>query len=248
MGEVIDMKIKQTRDEAGNVIEIAEIDNSNASLIQTEADVDIPVRVFVYGTLKKNHSNYYGRLDGEGTKFLGPSHIEGYVMRDMGAYPAAIPFPNSKWRIYGEVYMTTYKTMKEKLDPLEGHPNFYKRELVSTIFGQAWVYTLPKSTYLLPGAHFIPSGKWEYDERRYMWPTGSDSDRTGVTSILCAMRDGGAMQWVSAPYQPHIIPPYAKATPPPSPPKKRERNPDYPWYCNTKEEGDFKGPDFEDVG
>jgi gamma-glutamylaminecyclotransferase len=110
--------------------------------------------VFVYGTLKKNFNNHYLL---ERSKFEGKATISGFKMVDLGAFPGAVRTEDQSV-IHGEVYSISLDTLK-RLDQLEGHPDFYKRERVSTKYGQAWVYALPE---LYLENVVIYTGEWKY--------------------------------------------------------------------------------------
>ncbi|MEO2068955.1 MAG: gamma-glutamylcyclotransferase [Desulfurobacteriaceae bacterium] len=84
--------------------------------------------LFVYGTLKKGFWNHHF-LQNE--KFVGKAETkEKYAM-----YVTRIPFvvKNEKVStIKGKVYEVSKETLKE-IDRLEGHPEWYKRELVPVV-------------------------------------------------------------------------------------------------------------------
>lgn len=62
-----------------------------------------------------------------------------YSLYDLGAFPAVTK--NGQDRIAGEVWEVDDAGLQE-LDWREGHPQFYKREKVSTTSGTAWMYFL----------------------------------------------------------------------------------------------------------
>lgn len=102
------------------------------------------IRVFVYGTLKRGHSNY-GLL--AGSELLGRCNLHGdYIMLDLTYYPGCVRTSgvsgHSRRNICGEVYAVDETTLYS-LDLLEGHPNYYKRSKIITPFGNAWMYFLP---------------------------------------------------------------------------------------------------------
>lgn len=98
-------------------------------------------KVFVYGTLRKGCTNHY-LLDG--LPFVD-AECEGVVRY----WEYGVPFPFAKQgqgKIYGELYNVDNSVLK-KLDALEGHPNFYKRQLLNVsdcngINTQAWIYLI----------------------------------------------------------------------------------------------------------
>ena len=94
-------------------------------------------RVAVYGSLKRGFGNHY-LLSNRGL-FLGAWLTDAsYTMYDLGAFPAVLHGGDTS--IVCEVYQIDEPTL-EHLDRLEGHPEFYKRELVPTeIWGEVWLY------------------------------------------------------------------------------------------------------------
>ena len=116
--------------------------------------------VFVYGTLKQGFSNHYYL---SGSKFLGTGRTkEKYAM-----YVSGIPFvimsePISP--IQGELYQVDDITLA-KLDSLEGHPGWYRREKVDVCLyddcsqdnvRQAWIYFCDdRSGTLIPSGIFV---------------------------------------------------------------------------------------------
>lgn len=96
--------------------------------------------VFVYGSLKKGKSNHSVLTDR--AQFMRPATIQGAVMVDLGSFPAII---KGTGEVTGEVYSITPEIMA-RLDRLEGHPRFYKREIIDIGEGQqAWTYYLSES-------------------------------------------------------------------------------------------------------
>lgn len=102
------------------------------------------IRVFVYGTLKKEHGNNVLIQASEG-EFMGYDSVEGaYKMCDMGGFPGVFhPGDGSTHNtIYGELWALQPEGLAT-LDMLEGHPNFYKREkLWTNNEKKAWMYFL----------------------------------------------------------------------------------------------------------
>jgi len=112
--------------------------------------------VFVYGTLKKGFGNHYLLKD---AKFLGKARTEKkYKMTANG-----IPFVSKKEaisHIIGEVYEVGDEILR-KLDFLEDHPNWYKREKVKVILENGrkldvWLYfnEVSEGRYLISGGEF----------------------------------------------------------------------------------------------
>lgn len=122
------------------------------------------VKVFVYGTLRKGYGNHVFL---EGSKFLGKAKTkEKYTM-----YARGIPFVSHEpmVEITGEVYEVDDFTLN-RLDTLEGHPNWYIREKVPVILEdgtevEAWLYFND-----VEGGDIVPTGDYEDYERRYaLW-------------------------------------------------------------------------------
>lgn len=112
-----------------------------------------PTTVFVYGTLKRGQSNHHLLKDAE---YLGDDCIEGKLF-DLGGFPAA------HWdgvdMIVGEKFEIKDQKTLERLDMLEGHPDFYNRRVVKTKTGQdVWTYFLPKVAQY--NAKYLPEGFW----------------------------------------------------------------------------------------
>ena len=113
------------------------------------------MKLFAYGTLRKNFSNNY-ILATENAKFLEDDAIENFKMISMQAFPALVKVESGL--VQGEVYEISDNCLKY-CDRLEGYPNFYQREIVKTKNGHdVWVYYLP----------FIEEGDWKtyYDKSR----------------------------------------------------------------------------------
>ena len=97
--------------------------------------------LFVYGTLKRGRTNHYLLQD---AVFVG----EAVTKEKYAMYENVIPYVVKGKRvspIKGEVYEVSLQTLK-KVDLLEGHPRFYKREKVKVVLinsGKelnAWMY------------------------------------------------------------------------------------------------------------
>ena len=106
------------------------------------------MKVFVYGSLKRGfHNNPV--LDG--ARFIRADKVRGYLLHDLGSYPAAVPCIGDS-EIHGELYEVDNLA---RLDSLEGYPSFYdrQRKLVGGCF--AWVYYLSESS-----APVVADGVW----------------------------------------------------------------------------------------
>ena len=113
------------------------------------------MKVFVYGTLRKELGNHYLLQD---SVFLGTGlTIDHYAMFE-SSLGHSIPFvtklnPTIKdfgVCIEGELYEVDDLTLAN-LDRLEGHPGWYKREYVTIVSGndtiQAMMYMMPWSEF-----------------------------------------------------------------------------------------------------
>jgi len=102
----------------------------------------VPIRVFVYGTLKQGHGNH--RLLAN-SKFLGRCVLTGkHRLVSLGGFPGLVQTDAEApdRAVSGEVYQINDETLMS-LDFLEGHPRFYERRKLATPFKNAWAYYLP---------------------------------------------------------------------------------------------------------
>jgi gamma-glutamylaminecyclotransferase len=123
--------------------------------------------VFVYGTLKRGYGN--NRLLSNAT-FLGEGETEGrFGLYNGSGFPFVSKNASVFSNIRGDVYAINDSEL-ERLDRLEGHPNFYKREQAPVILQNAksfhriyaWVYFNPN-----PRGEENPTGNWD---PRGVWP------------------------------------------------------------------------------
>jgi len=101
-------------------------------------------RVFVYGLLQRGQ----GSISLEtfpGARFLGTTMTssDNYTMRDLGSFPAVSSGGTDF--IQGELWEVDSETL-EVLDQIEGHPDFYQREITHTKTGSAWMYQINDGT------------------------------------------------------------------------------------------------------
>ncbi len=91
-------------------------------------------------------------------KNIIPARLKGAVLYDFGSFPGAF---RGEGTIRGEVLQLDGRAL-EVLDPLEGHPDMYYREIVEveTDSGpmQAWIYWAPDD--LRPMGSPILNGDW----------------------------------------------------------------------------------------
>lgn len=99
--------------------------------------------LFVYGTLKKGFANHHLLREAD---YLG----KGRTKRKYALYVDSIPYvvkePATSF-IYGELYQVNASQL-ERIDWLEGHPNWYCREQIQIVDQHnktvaAWAYLFP---------------------------------------------------------------------------------------------------------
>ncbi len=112
--------------------------------------------LFVYGTLKRGGSIHW-ILDGY--PFLGRARAKGFVLYDLGPYPAMV---RGAGVVYGEVYEVSEEVL-QALDWVEGVPVLYRRELIEVVFEdgtplKAWAYIYNGN---VKGFPLIKEGEWK---------------------------------------------------------------------------------------
>jgi gamma-glutamylcyclotransferase (GGCT)/AIG2-like uncharacterized protein YtfP len=117
-------------------------------------------RLFVYGTLRKNGTNYW-RL--AGCKCLAEKvWLPGYALHDNFLYPYAVPSRTPGAGIVGEVYEIDEPTLAQ-LDRLEGLDGGHYRRVVDPTIG-AFIY-LKADVGDLAQYPAIPGGDWQPETR-----------------------------------------------------------------------------------
>lgn len=94
-------------------------------------------RVFVYGTLLSGESNH--RLLEGSTKVGNYALAKGFLMKNLGPFPACVEESDNPIPVIGEVWKVSPETFA-RLDRLEGYPDFYNRKQIDTFSGPAWIY------------------------------------------------------------------------------------------------------------
>ena len=103
------------------------------------------MRMFVYGSLKRGHTNHTLMQD---SRFLADATTQpAYDMLDFGYYPGVIA--NGRYSIRGEVF-TVSGDVLNVVDALEGHPIFYRRVRIPVITDTG---VFPAWMYLYQGDH-----------------------------------------------------------------------------------------------
>lgn len=113
--------------------------------------------VFVYGTLKRNGRNHH-LLNDSRLLTARATTCDKYIMLDLGFFPAVIDEPGVSV-IHGEIYTVSAATLAD-LDLLEGHPTFYRRKIIATNVGDAWLYFLHCPVTRARDAVILPAGNW----------------------------------------------------------------------------------------
>lgn len=108
------------------------------------------MRIFVYGSLRRKQGNSHWMTNGQ---WLGDFSVDNYQLFSLGHYPGAIPGDGV---VQGEVYRIDAATLAE-LDALRTARGEYKRQLIQTPYGSAWMYVYQ---YPVDGRRRIESGNW----------------------------------------------------------------------------------------
>lgn len=114
------------------------------------------ILVFVYGTLLSGEGNNLRFLQNPESKLIGKCAVAGFIMHNLGAYPACVQTVERNRKIFGEIWEVSADKLHD-LDLLEGHPHFYERILIDTNYGDAWIYINNKAV----GYPEIESGNWK---------------------------------------------------------------------------------------
>lgn len=121
------------------------------------------IRVFTYGSLLRGFGNH-GLLDHDGAEFVGVNATAEHTFRmydySHGGFPACCRVDRDGESIVGECYRVNAATLA-RLDALEGHPNFYRREPVRMVDGSlAWTYLIDADELCGRGLPRVLGGSW----------------------------------------------------------------------------------------
>lgn len=110
------------------------------------------IRLFVYGTLMRGQPAH--RLM-RGARLIGRAATRrGFALHDLGPYPAAVRA--GRGRIRGELYAMP-AAMLRRLDAYENCPAEYRRAIIATALGAAWIYVYPRRPRR---GHVLIHGDW----------------------------------------------------------------------------------------
>ena len=116
-----------------------------------------PECVAVYGTLKRGFENSHV-LDS--ALFLGTDSLDSILLYDLGAYPGAKRGKSDGIEV--EIYAVAREIL-QALDQLEEYDleyprsGLYRREIIPTAFGDAWIYLFNRS---VAGRRPLRRGSW----------------------------------------------------------------------------------------
>jgi len=118
--------------------------------------------VFVYGTLRSDHSNHH--LLKDANCYGVGNTVEKYSMYLISGYPYVTSF-ESRYPIVGELYGIDASTLSI-LDKMEGHPRHYERKEISVVVGEnqynAWMYFKEPQGILAPNGDFANTTYGKY--------------------------------------------------------------------------------------
>lgn len=118
--------------------------------------------VAVYGTLRQGLGNH--RLINKDP--ICEAVFSNKIMKSLGAFPFVQHTADSNDKIVAEVYALTPEELAD-CDRLEGHPEWYERQVVAEIEGSLvhgtdkyplWMYIMPEERY--PDAPVVQGGDW----------------------------------------------------------------------------------------
>jgi gamma-glutamylaminecyclotransferase len=131
--------------------------SNHASTLATSGARPSPgILLFVYGTLRRGFENHAAYL--QDAQFLGRAVTQNKFALFLGDFPYLNRTPAVSC-IVGEIYRVDERTLAH-IDCLEGHPEEYRRELITVVTEQgieysAWTYFYPE-----PRGKLIQSGDY----------------------------------------------------------------------------------------
>lgn len=120
----------------------------------------------VYGTLRNGFGNHH-ILNNTFCEFLGLFITKPeFKMVSLGGFPGVIidaPKEQLNQSIITEIYQVNHTAIEERLDRLEGYPEFYQKTKIKTPWGEAYMYILSEKKYgKFP---IVTSGDWKTREK-----------------------------------------------------------------------------------
>ena len=120
--------------------------------------------VATYGSLKRGFHNHGFIKD---SKFLGVDSLSGFAMYKYSSFPMVVASDDINDTIMVEVYEVSADTLV-RLDYLEGHPEFYRRVHVDTIYGDAFIY-IGSRNQIREGMKKIENGVWKQSDVNHIY-------------------------------------------------------------------------------
>ncbi len=124
-------------------------------------DLKFPIRLFVYGTLKRGFGNNRYLKD---CNFSKRASAYG-ILLDLGGYPGFLPCTTGSV-VGGEVWEIPNKEALDAIDGLEGHPHHYTRTKILIVGAEeVWTYVYTRYYTAMEAGlkghwQMIPSGEW----------------------------------------------------------------------------------------
>lgn len=120
--------------------------------------------VATYGSLKKGFHNHGFLSD---SKCLGVDSLGGFAMYKYSSFPMVVASDDINDTIMVEVYEVSTDTLV-RLDYLEGHPEFYRRVHVDTIYGDAFIY-IGSRIQIRDNMEKIENGVWKQSDVNHIY-------------------------------------------------------------------------------
>jgi gamma-glutamylaminecyclotransferase len=127
-----------------------------ATLRTSEARSSPGILLFVYGTLRRGFENHEAYL--QDAQFLGRAVTQNKFALFLGDFPYLNKTPAVS-SIVGEIYRVDEHTLAH-IDCLEGHPEEYRRELITVVTEQGIEYSAWTYFYPGPRGELIKSGDY----------------------------------------------------------------------------------------
>lgn len=134
-------------------------------------ELTYPVRLFVYGTLKKE---FYNNNTLKGSKYVRQSRVNGILLH-LGNYPGLL-LESTATPVEGELWDVPDAEILARVDQLEGHPHCFERKKVRVAGGEevytyeyGWYYQVNESVKKTEGYRCVPGGTW-YGQHSFAIP------------------------------------------------------------------------------